>query len=217
MKIPLSVRIKKEQHRKIAYAQDMIVEEVYRFFERAVLHGGTAIWRCYDGKRFSEDLDFYLTKDRGAIDTLFDALEKKGFKILKKKTNENSLYSELMFERVNVRLEATFQKIQGHLADYETSDGNIISIYSLTPEEFTIEKVNTYLKRNKIRDLWDIYFLLKKIRNISVIKKELEKLIRNYKPPIDEKDLKIIILEGITPTSKEMLEYVKRIWENINT
>jgi predicted nucleotidyltransferase component of viral defense system len=199
MKIPLSIRIKKEQHRRIAYAQDRILEEVYRFFERAVLHGGTAIWRCYDGKRFSEDLDFYLKKDPEAIDALFVALEKKGFTILKKKLNDNSLYSEFVFERVHVRLEATFQKIQGHLADYETADGNSISIYSLTPEEFIIEKVNTYLKRNKIRDLWDVYFLLQKVRNIALVKKELDKLIKNYAPPLDEPDLKIIILEGITP------------------
>jgi len=212
MKIPLSIRIKKEQHRRIAYAQDLILEEVYQYFEHAVLHGGTAIWRCYDGKRFSEDLNFYLKKDLEAINKLFASLEKKGFILLKKKVNENSLYSELVFERVNIRLEATFQKIQGHIVDYEILDGNIISIFSLTPEEFIIEKVNTYLKRNKIRDLWDIYYLLKQVQNINIIRKDLEKLTKNYKPPIDEQDLKTIILEGIIPTSKEMLEYIQRKW-----
>jgi len=172
--IPLSVRMKKEHHRKIAYAQDIIVREVYSVIDRAVLHGGTAIWRCFHGRRFSEDLDFYLPRDLEAINNIFSLLQKKGFTVQKKKTNENSLYSELSFERINVRFEATFQKILGHLSDYETADGNIISIYSLTMEEFISEKINAYLKRCKIRDLWDIYFLLQKMQNVSTIKKDLD-------------------------------------------
>ena len=77
----------------------------------AILHGGTAIWRIYSGKRFSEDLDLYLTK--------------------------------------------------------EVKDKN---------------KIKPYLKQ----------------------------LIDNYKKPHDKEDIKTIILEGIVPTSEEMLEYVKQ-------
>ena len=122
--IPLSVKIKKESHRKVALAQDLIVEAVYDIFSNAVLHGGTAIWRCYAGKRFSEDLDFYFPADKERINQIFNNLEKKGFTIQKKKIGENSVYSELVFNRVSVRLEATFQSIKGHLVDYETADGN---------------------------------------------------------------------------------------------
>ena len=156
--LPLTLRIKKETQRKIALLQDFIVEEVYKHFDHAVLHGGTAIWRCYAGKRFSEDLDFYLPKDNSKINDLFESLKQKGFKVIKRKVSENSIYSELELNRVHVRLEATFQKIHGHLTDYETLDGSIISIYSLTPEEFVKEKVPTYQKRRKIRDLYDIFF-----------------------------------------------------------
>jgi len=216
-RIPLAKRIKKEQHRKIAYAQDLIIEEVYRIFEKAVLHGGTAIWRCYDGRRFSEDLDFYIPKEMKSIHKLFENIEKKGFQIIKKKIGQNSIYSKLLHGRVEVRLEATFQKVKGHLADYENAEGNIVSIYSLTPEEFIAEKVSTYLKRQKIRDLWDIYFLLSQVQNISSIKKELKKLIEKYKPPIDEQDLKTIILEGITPSSKDMLKYIGRAYGKTKT
>src|SRR3989338_6396993 len=118
--IPLSLKMKREVHRKIALAQDIIVDDVYKTFERAVFHGGTAIWRCYQGKRFSEDLDFYLPKDIEKINSLFTSLEKKGFTIIKKKIAENSVYSELEINRTNVRLEATYQKISGHILDYET-------------------------------------------------------------------------------------------------
>ena len=122
-----------------------------------------------------------------------------------------------MFNRVSVRLEATFQKIKGHLADYETVDGNIISIYTLTPEEFIIEKTNTYLKRKKIRDLWDIFFLLKLVRNNLAVKAHINRLIKKFSSPIDEQDLKTSILEGISPSAEEMMEYIKRKWEATNT
>jgi len=212
-KIPLHLRLKKESHRKIAYAQDLIVKEIYKKIDTAILHGGTAIWRCYNGKRFSEDLDFYLPKNKIKIDEIFENLKKIGFNILKKKISEKSVYSHLEFERVSVRFEATFQKPEMIIADYETIDGTIISIYSLTPEAFIKEKAQTYIKRHKVRDLWDIFFLLKFVRNFSLIKKELENLIKNYEKPEDEEDLKIIILEGIVPSSKEIFGYIRTKWE----
>jgi len=215
--IPLSLRIRKESHRRIALAQDMIVEELYRKFDRAVLHGGTAIWRCYSGKRFSEDLDFYLPKDKEKINELFVELEKKGFKIIKKKILDNSVYSELEQNRVSVRLEATFQNIKGILLDYECADGNRISIYSLTPEEFIKEKASTYLKRMKIRDLYDIFFLMTKATEIKSVSKEIKKLLDEFKKPVDDLDLKAILLEGIVPSSDDMIGYIKRKWESANT
>ena len=211
--IPLQIKLKRENHRRIAYAQDLVVKEVCSVFDKAVLHGGTAIWRCYNGKRFSEDLDFYLPKNKEKIEILFENLKKAGFEIKKKKVSDNSVYSELELDRTSVRLEATFQKISGVLCDYEMSDGNIISIYSLSPELFLIEKSNTYLKRFKVRDLWDVFFLLKFIRNPEKIK-EIENLIKKYKKPIDEGDLKILLLEGIVPSADEMINYIARKWEN---
>lgn len=212
-KMPLQARLKREAHRKIAYAQDLIVKEVYSIFNNAVLHGGTAIWRCYNGKRFSEDLDFYFPKDKKKIELLFDNLKKKGFVILKEKISDASVYSELELERVSVRLEATFQKIFGVICDYEMSDGNFISIYSLTAEQFLIEKSNTYLKRFKVRDLWDVFFLLKTVEKPDKLK-ELKNLIGHYKKPVDEENLQTIILDGIVPSAKEMIEYIQRKWEN---
>ena len=211
--IPLHLRIKRMRHKEIARAQDLIVEELYGKFNKAVLHGGTAIWRCYNGRRFSEDLDFYFPNDKKKIAVLFENLEKAGFEIKKKKVSENSVYSELELDRLAVRLEATFQKVSGVICDYEMSDGNIISVYSLTPDLFLDEKAKTYLKRFKVRDLWDVFFLLKIVDKPEKIK-EIGNLIKNYKKPIDEEDLKTIILEGIVPSANEMIEYIRKKWEN---
>ena len=213
IRIPLQAKLRREIHRNIAYAQDLIVKEVYSVFDHAVLHGGTAIWRCYSGKRFSEDLDFYLPNDKKKLEILFENLIKGGFDIKKKKISDNSVYSELELNRTSVRLEATFQKVSSIICDYELSDGNIISIYSLTPHSFLAEKSNTYLKRFKVRDLWDVFFLLKLVDKPNAIK-EIGLLIKNYKNPIDEPDLKVILLEGIIPTAEEMILYIKQKWEN---
>lgn len=215
--IPLILKIKKETHKKIAEAQDIIVQELYSIFDNAVIHGGTAIWRCYGGNRFSEDIDIYLPKDTEKIKKLFENLEKRGFTITKKKISERSLYSKLTWERIVVQLEAIFKKEEGHLKEYQSIDGNLITVYTLTPEEFIAEKVQAYLHRKKIRDLYDVFFLIKFVADTSTIKEDILNLINNYAPPLDEKDLKTIILEGLVPTSEKMAEYLRIIkWENKN-
>ena len=213
--IPLILKLKKQMHKEIALCQDMIIKDLYNVFNKAVLHGGTAIWRCYDGNRFSEDIDIYIPKDLDKIDLLFKNFKKIGFKIEKKKITESALFSNLSLNKCIVRLEAIFKKNKGVLKDYKTSDGNIITIYSLNPEELIKEKARAYLKRFKIRDLYDIFFLLKHVKNKKIILNDLNKLIKEFKKPVDEGELKILIIEGVIPNVSEILEYIK--WESKNT
>ena len=208
--IPIILRIKKGSHKEIAKAQDLVIQEMVNLFDYAVLHGGTAIWRCYNGNRFSEDIDVYLERDVEKINLFFKNLEKTGFIIKKKKIGKNSLFSNLEFNRTTVRFEALFKKVEGSLKEYETVEGNFITIYTLTSEEIINEKINAYLKRLKIRDLYDIFFLLRYVQDENKIK--IHSLIEKFKNPIDEKDLKVLILEGIIPDSKKMLEYIRK-WE----
>lgn len=208
--IPLVLRLKKDSHKKIAEAQDILVKEIYKFFNNAVLHGGTSIWRCYNGNRFSEDVDFYLKRDLSKIGQFFDSLEKKGFVVEKKKISENSIFSTLIFERTNVRFEAVFKDKIGILKEYELSDGNFINIYTLSSEQLINEKVDAYLKRKKIRDVYDIFFLIRYVSDFKLIKVKLRYLIDNFVMPIDKGDLKILILEGIVPSIEDMINYIKR-------
>lgn len=208
-KIPLVLRLKKTSHKEIAKAQDLIIEELYKIFNDAVLHGGTSIWRCYNGNRFSEDIDIYLKRDISKLNILFGNLEKIGFIIEKRKIGNNSLYSNLKINNTSVRLEALFKKASGHLKEYETADGNLIIVYTLKPEELIEEKVETYIKRLKIRDLYDIFFLIKYVEDKNKIRSKIEKLLEHYKKPIDEEELRVLILEGLIPDSQKMLQYIK--------
>lgn len=208
--IPLNLRLRKKSERDIAYAQDVIVGELYKFFHDAIIHGGTAIWRCYQGNRFSEDIDAYIPGDIEKIESFFNSLEEKGMKIIKKKISENSVYSELEINRTAARFEATFQSKKPSLKRYETAESFFINVYTLSPEDLIIEKVETYLKRRKIRDLYDIFFLISYAENKKLIEAYLKKLIENYQKPVDEENLASIIIAGVVPSSDEILLEIKR-------
>ena len=208
--IPLVLRMKREAHRRIARAQDIVVETLYEVFDDAVLHGGTAIWRCYQGNRFSEDVDVYISHDVKKIESLFLKFQKKGFLIVKKKVSERSIYSTLKFQDALVRFEAIFKKSRGILKEYETIDGNFITVYTLTPEEFITEKIDTYVQRKKIRDLYDIFFLLRHVQDFSKITPKVAQLMHSYEKPVDEADLKVLLLEGLVPSAMQMREYIGR-------
>jgi len=208
--IPLILRIKKNAHKEIAGAQDILVEETYKIFDKAVMHGGTAIWRCYKGNRFSEDIDLYIPEDKDRIETLFENFKKRGFTVEKKKIGENSLFSKLQIGKTVVRFESLFKKQNGVLKEYETVEGNLITVYTLLPEELIKEKVDAYSKRYEIRDLYDIFFLLRHVTDKGKVVPMLELLFTKFKEPEDEKELKVLILEGITPDVKGMIKYIKR-------
>lgn len=208
--IPLNLKLRKKTEREIAYAQDIIVGELYNFFSNAIIHGGTAIWRCYSGNRFSEDVDVYINRDLSKIEDFFKSLEKKGFKIIKKRIKENSIYSELELNQTATRFEATFQNKKPFFKKYETSESFFINVFALSPEDLIIEKVETYLKRRKIRDLYDIYFLLKYAENKKVVESHIKRLIENYQKPLDEKNLANIIIIGAIPSSDELLMEIRR-------
>ena len=201
--------MKRVKHREIASAQDLIVEELFSIFDDAIMHGGTAIWRCYQGNRFSEDIDIYIQKNEERLNLLFSNLKKRGFLIEKRKISQNSLFSKLKLNNAIVRLEGIFKKQEGILKEYETVEGNLITVNTLSSEELIKEKINAYIKRQKIRDLYDVFFLLRHVKDKEKIKKNLKILLKDFKKPIDEGELKILILEGLVPNVEKMVQYIR--------
>ncbi len=211
VKIPLVLRLKKQIHRNVAEAQDLIVRALYDIFPDAVLHGGTAIWRCYNGNRFSEDVDAYIFKEQGKIKEFFENLKRVGFAVHKKKVSERSIFSTLELNRTIVRFEALFKGAseKSSLREYETADGNFITVNTLSPESLVKEKVDAYLNRAKVRDFYDIFFLIRYAES-KEISSYLKKLVENFKKPVDEKELRVLLIEGIIPDTEKMLDYIKR-------
>ena len=212
VELPLIKKLKKKIHQEIAMAQDILIREVFNLFKTAVLHGGTSIWRCYSGNRFSEDVDIYISpKEKSKIENLLNNLEKLGFKILKRKLTSNAFYSKLQYQKVIIRFEVLFKSVKSYLTrEYEMADGLKIVVNTLSPEKLIEEKTNAYLERRLIRDIYDIYFLLNFVEDKNYVKKFIAKLLNNFKEPIDEKELKYLIISGVAPKLEEIIKKIKK-------
>jgi len=210
--IPLEKKLRKKIHRQIALAQDILINEVYRVFPKAILHGGTAIWRCFGSSRFSEDLDFYLPSfPKEKISQLLKNLEKIGFFNLKFRQTKNAIFSQFEYLGTIIRFEALVKKIQNYkTASFEMIDGSFIAVNILPLKDLLEEKINSYLARQKIRDLYDIFFLLKFAKKDNQIKKLLKNFLKKFSEPKDEKELKTLIISGAVPKKEDMIEEIKK-------
>ena len=214
MKLKLVDKLKKRMHKDIALLQDLVIDIVYEVFPNAVFHGGTAIWRCYEGTRFSDDVDVYLNRsDLKKIDLFKEKLKQRNLDIKKFKVTNNVIFAKISLNNIEMRFEASFLSIRNKdiiIKPYETIDGNYLNIFTFTAEDLIKEKVNTYLSRHLIRDLYDIYILLSYVENEKEIKNSLKQLLSKYKKPKDEGVLKTIVFIGAVPTTEQMLTVIKK-------
>jgi predicted nucleotidyltransferase component of viral defense system len=210
--IPLERKLKKKVHRQVALAQDILVNEIYRFFPRAILHGGTAIWRCFGSNRFSEDLDFYLSSfSKEKLSQFLENLENLGFSKLKFRQTKNAIFSQFKYAQAIVRFEAIAKKIKDYQTiSFEMIDGNSIIVNTLYPKDLIKEKISAYLKRQKIRDLYDIFFLIKFVKRDSQNKSIINNFLKKYSLPKDEANLKTLIISGAVPKVEDMIEELKK-------
>ncbi len=215
--IPLEKMLKKNIHKKIAFAQDLLIQNVYRIFPNAVIHGGTAIWRCYGGKRFSEDIDVYLSRDMDSesnFQNLIKLLKSFGFETEKFKHTGNSIFSKFSLSGTEVRLEAVFKDVNNFIVKpFELSDGTLMNVCTLSPEDILIEKITVYKDRGKVKDLYDIWFLLNLVEDKKVLK-HLKDIEDYLKEPEDYASLKTLIIVGAVPSIEDIMggirSWVKR-------
>ncbi len=206
MEISLANRLKKKAHLEVAMLQDEVVEVIYASFGELepVLHGGTAIWRCYNGNRFSEDLDFYAKTNGDFKDKWIAEMNKRSLTVLKFKQTENTIFAKVSNGEAEVRLEMAKRKPGKEvIAAYEKANGAKMNIYTLTAEELIVEKMNAYKSRRLIRDIYDVYHLSNLVKGKS---REMQEFLRDLPTPTDEENLKAIIYAGIVPTFKQMAE-----------
>ena len=214
MRIPLLNLLKKRVQTQIALLQDELVELVYSLDNTLVLHGGTAIWRCYQGNRFSEDLDFYAKNARKLEENFKAKASERGLTLLKFKKTENLIFCKVTDGNVEVRLEINFSaRVKPIVARYERADGSFIDVLSLSPEDLLVEKARAYANRKFIRDIYDVYHLTAYATNRDKVRPVVRTLLAAIQPPVDEKNLKTIVYSGAVPTFKQITESLKRRFE----
>ncbi|MGB9719195.1 MAG: nucleotidyl transferase AbiEii/AbiGii toxin family protein [Candidatus Anstonellales archaeon] len=211
MRLPLSKMLKKRMHVDIATLQDEVVDIVYLLLPRAVLHGGTAIWRCYGGNRFSEDLDFYASPGNG-FEKIFERIVKeRGLVLNKYKKTENTFFAKLSDGNVEIRVEIALRDVRSPVVRlYEKTNGSQISVFTLSPEDIILEKMSAYSSRKLARDIYDIYHLSSYVTDEKKLMKEMRDFLSKIKPPLDEKNLKMLVYSGAVPSFKQMVEALKR-------
>ena len=102
------------------------------------------------------------------------------------------------------------------IKNFEMSDGTFILVKTLRAEDLIKEKVLAYLKRRRVRDLYDIFFLLKFVENKKEVEEPLRRLMKNFQKPIDEKELKTLVISGSIPTVEDMMKEVGK-WVRLFT
>ena len=232
------------------YLLEIILFLLQEYEKNLVFKGGTALYKLYSLNRFSEDLDFTLIKKIDA-----EKLTRMIMKKLKQigvlgRIKETSLYRN----QQNIRFE-----LRGPLFDgnpnttnlitinisvkekpiYKPKEERIYPIYRDIPsftlqvmpiEEIFAEKIRALFTRNKPRDVYDIWFLIKKRSNINI--QDINKKLKLYKEKFNEKrfidkieekrkswnmDLKGLIKENLPDFNiikKEIIENINFISQN---
>ena len=205
MKLPIAKQLKKRTQVEVAFLQDEIIDILYSISDDLVLHGGTAIWRCYSGKRFSEDLNFYSKSFPEVFPSFKDALESHGLNIPKIKDTGNVISSNITNNNSVVKVEVNYvAEIMGHQMKFEMADGSNIEILSLTPDQFINEKILAYSDRRYIRDLYDIYHLATSFSLTESTMLNLRNFIKNIQEPVDQNVLRTLVYSGLAPSIENM-------------
>ncbi len=214
MKLPIIKKLKKREYSEIAVFQDAIIDLLYNADNSIVLHGGTVVWRCFSGNRFSNDIDAYLNK-KIDMDNLRRDLESiaEGYNIKIEKTKDTGNLIFIGFSIGTTYLKVEINHIPKSLKPiatrFERVDGTFTDVLTLTPDELILEKIAAYSNRRFIRDIYDMYILSSYIQNEKLLKEKLSKFIDNLKEPIDEEELKILIYDGPVPTFKSMINSIR--------
>ncbi len=215
---PLATRLKRRAHISIALAQDILMSEAYDAFPDCVLHGGTAIWRCYGGGRFSEDVDFYIPVREGNATPRFRAgVVAKGMKELEFKVTENAIFAK--YDRLGsaVSFEAALrQPPESVVKPYEMLDGNLMLVRTLTPEDLILEKASSYASRMKVRDLYDVFFLLNLVEVRAKVLGSVARMVEEHRRPVDQEQLKATVIVGVAPSWETLFEGIRR-WVSQST
>lgn len=191
------------------YLLEMLLFLLFRHFGRIlVFKGGTALYKLHSLNRFSEDLDFTLSaqkielhkslnkiimdlKDIGIyakIKELSDYRTQKNIKLELKGPlfdgNPNNL--SLITINLSLKEKTLYEPIQEKIFSLYRDIASF-DVFAMNLNEIFAEKIRTLFMRDKARDLYDAWFLLKKGVNFNII--DINKKLRLYKKIYDKEEL----------------------------
>ncbi len=201
------------QRLKLAELQDYVIDLIYDSFQQdALLYGGTAIWRCFGGMRFSEDIDIYL--DRNAFDDFITSLEENGMRLVWQDPDFPTR-ARIARGETEMLLESKPGFAENEIRSYSRTDGSVKTISVLSPTELMVRKIEAYQGRRFIRDIYDLYVLTGWLNNTDyTVKSELSFFLRELRAPVDEGVLSSLLYAGAGDLNfARIVDYIKR-WVN---
>lgn len=206
--------------------------------EPIVLKGGTYLWLFYNLQRFSEDLDFTATStlSKKITEIVSESLGFYGVEnVIKIITNNDITFSfrvaakgplntsekDLCYVYVEIsKREPIFLKPIPIATKTEPYGLPVKILSGMDLSEVAAEKIRAIYTRDKARDVYDLWFLLKKgyLPDANIFKKKLAYYEMNFsselftiklkqKEAIWQKELKPLIFEKL-PEYKEVFDFI---------
>lgn len=186
------------------YAQLVFLSTFYKLSgsEKILFKGGTALRLLHKSPRYSEDLDFSASEIKrcttyeNLLQEVLVHFEKEGFSVQiteSKPTSGGCLAMvELQTEEISFSLQTDVslrkeQKLQGELILIENDLHPPFSVHALVPELIVSEKISALIHRQKGRDFYDLYFLIRAHLANSIIadhKEEILSLLNKSDPSV---------------------------------
>ncbi|MBU0628586.1 MAG: nucleotidyl transferase AbiEii/AbiGii toxin family protein [Nanoarchaeota archaeon] len=208
------------------YFQEIILFILYsEFGKELVFKGGTALTKCYGFDRFSEDLDFTAAVKKD-FNTIISNGLKNYFLEFTAKEKETDGSNNLIYRingplyvgqenstckisldisiREKAKLPALIKRIGLHIEEIPSFDVSVMD-----EKEILAEKVRAIITRNKARDLYDIYYLLKK--GIKKDYKIIEDKLNFYSVKFDKALFKKSVILKKVIWSSELKHLVKSV------
>lgn len=212
MDLPILNVLKRKSELETAQLEDEVIGILANITDKMALHGGTAIWRCYNGKRFSTDIDAYIWMNEFK-DKFVSSAERMGIEVTKFR-EKRITFIRVRKNNTEIKIEPRNVEKASVLMPYERVDGSKINILVLSPEDLILEKIKAYKDRRAYKDLYDIIILLNSVKEPGKIKKRLLEFIKNTPTPDESvqsySEFKAIIYAGVVPTYQKMIEFIKR-------
>lgn len=176
--------------------QDLIKQEQFeievlerlksgKFLDSLIFTGGTMLRLCYGLNRFSVDLDFWIYKEID-VKKYFTSLREFLSQYYSISDAENKFYT-LLFEirskdyprSLKTEMRKKDEKVKTELSiAYSKYSETQVLVKTLSLSEVMKSKVEAFLSRKEIRDVFDIEFLLRRGIELRAKKEELRELFK---------------------------------------
>lgn len=215
------------------YVQLIILKYLFAETNDVCFKGGTAIRLLFNSFRFSEDLDFTVLREFGVEEVLKRTVrmvdQEVGMKTKLIKDNEFEgvgvryrlvFESEILRNNLGVKLDFSYREnplevVTSVLAVGDYPIVGLPIVVHMSEKEMVAEKVRAILSRDKVRDVFDVWFLLKK--GIEVDWRMVEKKMKYYPEVVWSKSLVVDKVAGLKEDSfkRDLNQFLPENYRNL--